>query len=518
MASGPGAERIAVLVVAYNAATTLAGVLDRIPADMRAKIGEVVVSDDHSTDGTYEIGLEYRRSSELPLTIIRQPRNLGYGGNQKAGYRYLLDRGFGIVVLLHGDGQYAPESMPELVGPLERGECDAVFGSRMMVRGAARRGGMPLYKLAGNRILSVLENAVLGLELSEFHSGYRAYSLEALAAVPFERNSDGFNFDTQIIIQLHDAGRSIVEVPIPTYYGDEICYVNGLEYARDVVQDVVAYRLQKLGFGDGRRLALGSGYPLKEDPSSSHGRIERVLRERPPGRVLDLGCAAGLLAARLQEAGHDVTGVDAVEEPGVRGRMGRFMRADLDDGIPSAAGDGYDVVLAADVLEHVRDPDRLVDHAARSLRPGGVLVASVPNVGHWYPRLSVATGWFHYDQRGPLDHGHVRFFTRRSIRRLLERQRFAVRRLEPVGSPVELLGSRWARTLGRLEGPMVRGWPTLFAYQFLVVAERVADQVSMATNVTPTSTSANAPAARTAQGPASAPAKASASSGATDSP
>src|SRR4051794_8546981 len=188
MALGERPKRIGVLIVAYNAATTLTSVLDRIPAEMRPKIEEVVVSDDHSSDATYDVGLGYRRSSDLPLTIIRQPRNLGYGGNQKAGYRYLLDRGFDIVVLLHGDGQYAPESMPELVAPLERDECDAVFGSRMMVRGAARRGGMPLYKLAGNRILSAFENAVLGLDLSEFHSGYRAYSLGALATLPFERN------------------------------------------------------------------------------------------------------------------------------------------------------------------------------------------------------------------------------------------------------------------------------------------------------------------------------------------
>ena len=105
------------------------------------------------------------------------------------------------------------------------------MGSRMMVKGAAREGGMPLYKYVGNRILTRFENRCSGPMLSEFHSGYRAYSVEALKSIPFERNSDGFNFDTQIIIQLVDAGKRIVEVPIPTYYGDEICYVNGLKYA-----------------------------------------------------------------------------------------------------------------------------------------------------------------------------------------------------------------------------------------------------------------------------------------------
>ena len=203
-----GKKRIGVLVVAYNAATTLAKVLDRIPAEIRSDIEEVIVSDDHSQDSTYLVGLGYQQVSDLPITLIRQPTNLGYGGNQKAGYDLAIEHGLDIVVMLHGDGQYAPESLPEIVAPLLAGEADAVFGSRMMIKGAARRGGMPLYKYVGNRILSRFENAALGTELTEFHSGYRAYSVAALKQLPFERNSNGFNFDTQIIIQLHDAGHA----------------------------------------------------------------------------------------------------------------------------------------------------------------------------------------------------------------------------------------------------------------------------------------------------------------------
>ena len=187
--------------MAYNAASTLAKVLDRIPAELRPDIEEVIVSDDHSQDSTYLVGLGYQQQSDLPITLIRQPTNLGYGGNQKAGYNLAIEHGLDIVVMLHGDGQYAPESLPEILAPLFAEEADAVFGSRTMIKGAARRGGMPLYKFAGNRILSRFENAALGTNLSEFHSGYRAYSVGALKQLPFEKNSDGFNFDTQIIIQ-----------------------------------------------------------------------------------------------------------------------------------------------------------------------------------------------------------------------------------------------------------------------------------------------------------------------------
>lgn len=359
-----------------------------------------------------------------------------------------------------------------MVAPLERGEADAVFGSRMLVRGAARRGGMPLYKYAGNRVLSTFENAVLGTDLSEFHSGYRAYSVPALERIQFERNSDGFNFDTQIIVQLNHAGSRIVEIPIPTYYGDEICYVNGLQYAMDVTKDVLAYRLQVAGFGDGERVPLGDDYALKQSADSSHGRILERLSSRPAARILDLGCSGGALAQRLSAAGHEVTGVDLVEVPGVRQRTARFVRADLDNGIPPEVGDGFDVVLAADVLEHLREPRRLVRDARRVLRKDGSLVVCVPNVSHWYPRLRVSLGFFGYDQRGPLDRGHLRFFTRRSIVRLVEHEGFRVRDVASVGLPFEVLGidGRPAAALRVLDRSSVAVRPTLFAYQFILEA------------------------------------------------
>ncbi len=151
------------LVVAYNAEETLAAVLDRLPESFRSKVAHVLVADDASHDLTHEVGLAYQASSELPLTVIRHDDNLGYGGNQKSGYRWAIDHGLDIVVLLHGDGQYAPEVIEDLVAPLADGNADAVFGSRMLTKGAARAGGMPLYKFVGNRILTKVQNALVGL-------------------------------------------------------------------------------------------------------------------------------------------------------------------------------------------------------------------------------------------------------------------------------------------------------------------------------------------------------------------
>src|SRR5690348_88434 len=198
-----GRRRVGILVVTYNAESTLAATLDRIPIDFRAKIDEILVFDDASADKTVDVAVRWRDANgEPPTTVVRHLKNLGYGGNQKAGYKFAIERGLDIIVLLHGDGQYAPECLQSMVAPLERGEADAVFGSRMLERGASRRGGMPAYKWLGNRILTRIENSMLGSNLSEFHSGYRAYNVAALAELPFENNSDGFDFDTQIIVQL----------------------------------------------------------------------------------------------------------------------------------------------------------------------------------------------------------------------------------------------------------------------------------------------------------------------------
>ena len=472
-------KRIGILVVAYNAASTLAHVLDRIPTELRSQIHEVLVGDDHSQDSTYLVGVGYQQSTDLPLTIVRHPANLGYGGNQKWGYQYAMDHGWDVVVLLHGDGQYAPEQLPAMIEPIVEGRAEAVFGSRILERGEARRGGMPAYKYVGNRILTTFQNAVVGTDLSEWHSGYRAYDVHALSRLPLAGNADGFSFDTDIILQLHEAGMRIAEVPIPTYYGDEICYVNGIGYARDVAREVLRYRFHKMGFGSGDLAFADEGYQLKEGDGTSHQRLLGWLGQRRPSRVLDLGCSDGSLGALLQAQGHEVTGVDLTELKGVRERIHHFVECDLEDGIPPEVGGGFDVVVCADVFEHVRHPDKLLLEIAERLAPGGSVVASIPNFAHWYPRLRVGLGRFDYDARGILDKGHLRFFTKRSFTDLVRRAGWGVRRSEALGLPLEVVDrggsggqpSKLRDKGRRLDHLAVAVRPNLFAYQYLFELE-----------------------------------------------
>jgi 2-polyprenyl-3-methyl-5-hydroxy-6-metoxy-1,4-benzoquinol methylase len=465
--------RIGILVVAYNAAGTLTDTLDRIPVSFRDRIAEVFVCDDASADDTYLVGLGYQQATgDLPITVIRHKTNLGYGGNQKAGYRLAAEHDLDIIVLLHADGQYAPELIPEIVAPIAAGECDAVFGSRMMEKGAARAGGMPLYKFAGNKILTTVENRVLGSELSEFHSGYRAYNVHTLSALDLSATSDGFNFDTQIIIALHSHHKKIIEIPIPTFYGDEICYVNGMSYATDVLKDVAVYRLATWGFTPGELAQIGPDYGLKESEGTSHQVILDMVADAPPMRVLEVGCQGGRLAEALRARGHHVTGVDPVDNPETSKRVDVFVQADIENGVPDEVGGGFDLAIAADVLEHLRSSDLLLRQLGASLGPDGHVVISVPNFGHWYPRLRTLFGVFDYDQRGILDKTHVKFFTRRSLLRMVKKNGFTVSELRVTGLPVDVLGIRAPTLLRKVvrafDALFVRLRPTLFGYQFVL--------------------------------------------------
>lgn len=471
----PTQPRLLVLIVAYNAETTLSAVLDRIPASvLRDFQCEVLVIDDASTDATFDAGLAYRASRpELPLTVLRNATNQGYGGNQKLGYRYAVMEGYDFVALVHGDGQYAPEELPRLLEPLVGGTADAVFGSRMMVRGAARQGGMPFYKLVGNTILSRTQNALAGARLSEWHSGYRIYRVSQLEAIRFTANSDDFSFDSQIILQLVSAGARIVELPIPTFYGDEICRVDGVRYAAQVIRAGVGHLFHRCGLLQRRSLQPvhvdNRHYADKASFASSHS--EALARVRPGSRVLDLGAGTGTLASALADRGVVVDAADKVP-PVVQDPRVSTLRVDLDQPLDVDL-DPYDTVLLLDVLGHLTDPEDFMERLRLSLghRPRE-LVLTTANVAFVVTRLMLALGEFNYSQAGILDRAHTRLFTFRTLRRLLTEAGYDVVELKgiPAPFPVALRTGWLSRALLRVNQALIVLAPRLFAYQILVVA------------------------------------------------
>jgi glycosyltransferase involved in cell wall biosynthesis len=233
-------------IPAYNAAATIPSVIDRIPANMMEQIDEILVVDNASEDNTHLVSIGYAQQKGLKkLKVHRSEKNGGYGGSQKVGYRYAIDNSFDAVVMLHGDGQYAPEKMEYLLEPVYQGKADHVFGSR--ITGDPRAGGMPIHRYLGNLFLTTVENWILGWNLSEYHSGYRIYTTEALKKIPFERCSNEYHFDSQILVQVRMAGLRVVERTIPTYYGSEKCYVPLMKYGVDVLKTMTEYILHRFG-------------------------------------------------------------------------------------------------------------------------------------------------------------------------------------------------------------------------------------------------------------------------------
>ena len=468
--------RLLIFVVAYHAESTIAQVLARIPAEIAKEYdAEVLVIDDASTDRTFEYSGSVRLA--LPLVVLCNPVNQGYGGNQKIGYAYALQHGFDFVALLHGDGQYAPECLPELVRPLRDGSADACFGSRMMVKGNARRGGMPLYKRLGNRILSWFENRMLRTELTEFHSGYRVYSASALREVPFELNTNDFHFDTEIIIQFLIAGFRIKEVPIPTYYGDEICRVNGMKYAWNVARAVVRARAQQLGLFYDRRFDCAKEHPIaryqpKLNYPSPHSLTLRTVTAG--ARVLDLACASGHIGAALKrQKGCHVIGVDLYSASADLALDG-FYQCDLNRDLPVAPGD-FDYILLLDIIEHLADPELFVERLRDGLksRPDVKVLVSTGNIGFLVTRLALLFGQFNYGPRGILDRTHTRLFTFSSLRRLFEQCGFRVVEVRGVPGPYPLaLGDNAiSRFLVRFNNLWIRLSKGLFSYQIFMVVQ-----------------------------------------------
>jgi glycosyltransferase involved in cell wall biosynthesis len=204
--------RVIVVMPALDAARTLERTVESVPRDW---VDEVILVDDKSSDGTVEL------ARRLPLHVIWHPHNVGYGGNQKTCYLQALQQDADVVVMLHPDGQYEPNVIPALVEPILRGEADVVLGSRLAEKGGWRRGGMPVYKFVANRLLTGVENRVLGTHFSELHTGFRAFSRDTLINVPFLRNSLDFSFDSEILFQASHFGFRIREVPVPTHYSED---------------------------------------------------------------------------------------------------------------------------------------------------------------------------------------------------------------------------------------------------------------------------------------------------------
>jgi glycosyltransferase involved in cell wall biosynthesis len=232
-------KKIGVVMPSYNAAQTLVRTVEEVPRDI---VDEILLVDDASSDDTVKL------ANELGLTVFVHEKNFGYGRNQKTCYREALARGADIVVMVHPDYQYSPNLIVPMAGMIAYGEYDAVIGSRILGTGALA-GGMPLYKYVANRFLTLFQNILLGFKLSEYHTGFRAFSREVLDALPLNENSDDFVFDNQMLAQVVHFGFRVGEISTPTRYFPEASSINfarSVRYGLGVLATSMSFRLHRM--------------------------------------------------------------------------------------------------------------------------------------------------------------------------------------------------------------------------------------------------------------------------------
>jgi len=252
-------SRVVIVMPAYNAEKTLERTLADIPA---GSYESIILVDDMSKDDTV------RKANDLGLKVIVHEKNKGYGGNQKTCYKAALADGADIVVMLHPDYQYDPRLVPFLAGLIDAGICDIMLANRIRTRSEALQGGMPFYKYFFNRCLTIVENVVLGLNLGEYHTGYRAYSRKALERIDFELCSDDFIFDQHILVQAAAAGLRIGEIPVPARYFSEASSINfrrSFKYGLETLWILLRYVLHKLRIVPCRMLGYVKNFEFPEN-------------------------------------------------------------------------------------------------------------------------------------------------------------------------------------------------------------------------------------------------------------
>ncbi len=238
-------KNILIFIPAYNVEKKIYSVIERIPIKIFENKIKILIINDNSNDKTE---IEINRiinDFNYDFELIKNSKQLGYGGTQKLAFDYAIDNNFNYLVMVHGDGQYAPEELPKFIKEYEDDSLDAVFGSRMMSYKDAIKGGMPIYKFLGNIFLTLIQNLILRSKISEFHSGYRSFNVNSLKKINYKEKANYYHFDTEIIIEILKNNLKLKEIKIPTHYGDEVSHLKSIPYGINVLYTTIKSKLKK---------------------------------------------------------------------------------------------------------------------------------------------------------------------------------------------------------------------------------------------------------------------------------
>ena len=237
--------KILIFIPAYNVEKKIYSVVSRIPQEIFSENEiNLLIINDFSTDQTLNEIEKIKENFNYKILVHNTEKNLGYGGVQKFAFNYSIKNSYDYLIMLHGDGQYAPEELPRFIENLKDIKNDAVFGSRMKSYRSALKGGMPFYKFIGNIGLTLIQNLILGSKISEFHSGYRSFKVNSLKKIEFNDKADYYHFDTEIIIEFLKKKLKILEIYIPTHYGDEVSHLKSIPYGIKVLISTIKLKFK----------------------------------------------------------------------------------------------------------------------------------------------------------------------------------------------------------------------------------------------------------------------------------
>ena len=499
-----GEERLLVFVIARKAESRLCDLFERVPPEFfNRRDVHFLVADDASDDsGPFRLSRWLADHDVSNATIIQTGSPQGDGGTQKLGYRAAIDGGFDAVILLRADGHSTPEHLPLLIKTWRESRADVMLavgqrGEASPLNNPKRQRGRTLpvaensercdasalanasgyigWRRWLSRGLTAFQNRLIGWKLSGYFTSLRLFSTSFLQSVPFETNSNGALFDTDILLQAAYAEAHVEELELDNF-AIESNRPSGLRHAAQIVGATLQFKAHRMGMLCSlklRRLTAERYRDKTELPYSSHSVALNVIRTARPRTVLDIGCGPGHVAARCRDMGVRVTGIDLHRPPA--DSLTEFISADLEaDSLPADVWD-FDAVLLLDVIEHLADPEKFLlaqrhGHRARpSVGNAPLFVISTPNVAFFAVRLNLLLGRFNYAERGILDITHKRLFTRSSLLQLLRECGYQVERCHAVGAPfAAVVGGRLGRFLGAIANGLARLLPTLFAFQFLI--------------------------------------------------
>ncbi len=458
-----------IFIVAYNHENFITKVLERLPQSLQKEDYEILIIDDASIDKTFELANKWsKKNNTVNIKILKNIKNYGYGGNQKLGMEYAIENNFDTLTLLHGDGQYAPEIIHDLINFHVQNKSSLTLGSRMINKKDALKGRMPIYKFIGNIILTKTQNLILKTNLSEFHTGYRVYSINTLSNCKFFLNSNNYHFDTEIIIQHIANDYKISEFAIPTYYGDEISYVNGLHYAFNIIKQTILYKLQKLGiFYSEKYNHIIEQYEDKSNFYSTHKLA--ISKVNSNSSIIDIGSSNASYLNFLKRKKNcyikTVNKYQNLKNPNVD----EEEIIDLDYQLPKNIKK-FEYIFLLDIIEHLKEPEVFVKNLYNELDQNHKIIASTANISFIIIRLMLLFGFFNYGNRGILDKTHTRLFTFSSFKQLFINY-FDINETRgiPVPFPLALGENIFSKLLLKINIFLIKISKSLFSYQIFIV-------------------------------------------------